>query len=130
MATKDQAMEEMQSMIIKLCDNYIALVCSEPGGDDDKPVIYFDDLLRADLLAWRDRAVEDSITKIVGTWSEAIMHNGKVFIKEEPFMQTIVDLIGDEKFKAIQATLINKTTCNCDCHKRQGTAQDNHCSLC
>lgn len=38
MASKDQAIEEMQSMIIKLCANYIALVCSEPGCDVAKVI--------------------------------------------------------------------------------------------
>lgn len=50
----------------------------------------------------RQKAVEDTVVKIMSTETEGLFDNGDLFIKQAPIEQVIINLIGFEKFKAIQ----------------------------
>lgn len=47
-------------------------------------------------------AKESVVFAIVSTKTEGIIDDGEVFIKQEPLNQTIVDIVGYEKFKTMQ----------------------------
>lgn len=50
----------------------------------------------------RQKAVDDTVVKIMSTETEGLFDNGDLFIKRAPIEQVIINLIGFEKFKAIQ----------------------------
>lgn len=50
----------------------------------------------------RQKAVEDTVVKIMSAKTEGLFDNGDLFIKRAPIEQVIINLIGFEKFKAIQ----------------------------
>lgn len=69
--------------------------------------------LQPAMLAYADRRADkraeeariDAIVHIMGAKTEGLFDNGELFIKRAPIEQAVVDLIGYEKFKAIQDSL-------------------------
>lgn len=51
----------------------------------------------------REREAEEEVAyTIVSTITEGIIDNGDVFIKQKPLNQTMINIVGYEKFKAMQ----------------------------